>query len=105
LAIHEFLNEELSRTVFEKLDELAFWEKLLDKIQLGNDEIYFLLGQEDFNDPAFDLCASIFGEFEGKGIKGMIGVVGPRRMYYDVLTPQVKYFSGLLDQIIKEEKK
>ncbi len=105
LNLHEFLDEQLSRSLFGRLDELTFWGKLLDKIQLGHDEIYFLLGKEDFNDPAFDLCASIFGEFEGKGIKGMIGIVGPRRMYYDVLIPQVKYFSGLLDQIIKEEKK
>lgn len=105
MGLHEFIDWNISRTLFEKLDELSFWGKLLDKIQVGHEEIYFMLGEEDFSDPAFELCASIFGEFEGKGVKGMIGVVGPKRMYYDVLTPQVKYFSGLLDQIIKEEKK
>ncbi len=105
LALQEFLNWDLCHSLFDRLDELPFWGKVLDKMQLSHDEIYFLLGEEDFSDPAFELCASIFGEFEGKEIKGMIGVVGPKRMYYDILTPQVKYFSGLLEQIIKEEKK
>lgn len=105
LALQEFLDWNLASSLFDRLDELTFWGKVLDRVKIGQDEVYFLMGEEDFSDPAFELCASIFGEFEGKGIKGMIGVVGPKRMYYDVLTPQVKYFSGLLDQIIKEEKK
>lgn len=105
LALQEFLDWNLSRSLFSRLDELAFWGKVLDRFQVGHDEIYFMLGEEDFSDPAFELCASIFGEFGGKELKGMIGVVGPKRMLYEVLTPQVKYFSNLLDQIIKEEKK
>lgn len=105
LGLQEFLGPNLSRSLFDRLDEMAFWSKLLDKILVGHDEVYFMLGEEDFSDPALDLCGSIFGEFEGKELKGMIGIVGPKRMYYDVLTPQVKYFSNLLDQIIKEGKK
>lgn len=105
LGVHEFLDWNLSRSLFERLDEAPFWEKVLARFQVGQEEIFFLLGEEDFIDPVLELCGSIFGEFQGKGIKGMIGLVGPKRMSYDTLTPQVKYFSGLLDQIIKEDKK
>ena len=62
-----------------------------------------MLGEDDFHDPIFDSCASILGEFEGKNIKGIIGVVGPKRMYYETIVPQVKYFSGLIDDIFKEQ--
>lgn len=62
-----------------------------------------MLGEEDFHDPAFDCCASVFGEFESNKIKGIIGVIGPKRMSYDEIIPQVKYFSGLLEEIVKEQ--
>jgi len=97
----EFLNWDLSRTLFERLDEVKYWEKIL--IQLGkiDEEVFYMLGSEDFSDPNFDSCASIFAEFSCDKVKGIIGVVGPKRMYYEVITPQIKYFSSLLEEILK----
>ena len=99
----EFLDINLSRTLFGRLDEISFWEKILNDMFSLEDEIYYMLGEEDFHDPAFDCCASVFGEFEGTKIKGIIGVIGPKRMSYDAIIPQVKYFSGLLEEIVKEQ--
>ena len=62
-----------------------------------------MLGEEDFHDPVFDTCASVFGEFEGDKIKGIIGVIGSKRMSYEAIIPQIKYFSGLLEEIVKEQ--
>src|SRR3989344_3444903 len=62
-----------------------------------------LLGKPEFYDPMFESCGCIFGEFEGNKIKGIIGVVGPKRMYYDELSPQIKYISHLLGEIIIEQ--
>ncbi len=101
LALQEFLDWELSKSLFNRLDEMNFWSRVIEK--MGTDDIYFMLGEDDFNDPAFESCASIFGEFEGRNLKGIIGVVGPKRMYYDVLTPQIKYFSHLIGEILNEE--
>jgi heat-inducible transcriptional repressor len=100
----EFYNLELSRNLFDKLDEVAFWERILDQFGTMQEEVLFMLGEEDFRDPMFESCASVFGEFEGAKIKGIIGVVGPKRMYYDVIIPQIKYFSGLLEEIINDQK-
>ena len=99
----EFLDINLSRTLFGRLDEISFWEKILNDMFALEDEIYYMLGEEDFHDPAFDCCASVFGEFESSKIKGIIGVIGPKRMSYDAIIPQVKYFSGLLEEIVKEQ--
>ncbi|MDO9027955.1 MAG: hypothetical protein Q7U68_03745 [Candidatus Roizmanbacteria bacterium] len=99
----EFLDINLSRTLFSRLDEITFWEKILNDMFSLEDEIYYMLGEEDFHDPIFDCCASVFGEFEGNKIKGIIGVIGPKRMSYDFVIPQIKYFSGLLEEIVKEQ--
>ena len=62
-----------------------------------------MLGEEDFKDPSFESCGSVFGEFEGNKIKGIIGVVGPKRMYYDEISPQIRYIAHLLGDIVKQQ--
>ncbi len=104
LSSHEFLNLELSQILLSKLDELNYWGNIEQKLSAMEGSIIFMLGEDDFNDPRFEACGSIFGEFEGDKIRGMIGVVGPKRMYYDTLTPQIKYFSNLIKEIMQEQK-
>lgn|SRR3989344_2258381 len=103
LDMPEFLDLALSKNLFELLDELPYWERILDRFYKLNTDIMYLLGEEDFRDPHFESCASIFGEFTGGKTKGIIGIIGPKRMYYDELAPQVRYISGLIGQIIKEQ--
>lgn len=99
----EFLDLNLSRSLFSRLDEISYWERILNEFTGFEDEIRCMLGEEDFHDPTFDACASVWAEFEGKELKGLIGVVGSKRMYYDSVIPQIKYFSNLLEEIIKEQ--
>lgn len=103
LSQQEFINFDLSRHLFSLLDETSFWERMIDEIERRTEEVYYLLGEEDFRDPTFEECASVFGEFQGKEIKGIIGVVGSKRMPYEVIIPQVKYFSHLISQILTEQ--
>ncbi len=102
LGIQEFLNLELSKLLFERLDEMKYWVKILDRFMATTDSIHFMLGEDDFSDPLLEPCASIIGDFEIGKVQGLIGVVGPKRMQYEILTPQVKYFSQLIEDIIKE---
>lgn len=99
----EFFDIGVSRNIFELVDEIDYWERVLNRFT-AEEELIYLLGEEDFHDPIFESCASVFGDFEGGKTKGIIGVVGPKRMSYDLIVPQVRYFSGLLEQIIKEQK-
>lgn len=104
LGIQEFLNLDLSRLLFEKVDELKYWIKVLDKMGGLQGEVYFMVGEDDFSDPILEPCASIFGDFTGSHLQGFIGVVGPKRMQYEILAPQVKYFSHLIEDIIKDHE-
>lgn len=101
----EFYDINLSRNLFERLDQVNYWERILDNFEGIEDEIVYLLGEEDFRDPMFESCASVFGEFEGAKLKGIIGVVGPKRMYYEVIIPQIKYFSGLIEDLVQGQEK
>lgn len=99
----EFLDLNISRSFFGRLDEYNFWDRILNEFSSIEDEVMCMLGEEDFHDSAFDSCASVWGEFEGNKIKGMVGVVGPKRMYYEEIIPQIRYFAGLIESIIKEQ--
>ena len=99
----EFYDLDVSRNLFVRLDEVHFWERILDEFGRLHEEVLFMLGEEDFHDPLFNTCASVFGDFEGQKIKGIIGVVGPKRMYYELVTPQIKYFSGLIEEVVRSQ--
>lgn len=97
----EFLQPDLSKTLFRLLDEANFWEGISRQFYKDEEDILYLLGAEDFHDPIFEACACVMGEFKTDKVKGIIGVVGPKRMNYDVVIPQVRYFSSLIEEIIK----
>lgn len=99
----EFVGHDLSRSLFGRLDEYNFWDRILQDFDHVEDEVLCMLGEEDFHDSAFETCASVWGEFHGNKIKGMVGVVGSKRMYYDDIIPQIKYFSKLIEGIIKDQ--
>ncbi len=98
----EFSDRELSRSLFLLLDETIFWESVMEQLYRIDEDIIYILGEEDFPNPAFESCASVFAEFEGNSYKGIIGVVGPKRMSYDVVTPQVEHLSELIQEIIRQ---
>lgn len=103
LKIHEFIDREIERYLFERLEEIKYWERILDRLEKLEGDIYYVLGDDDVSDPMYESCASVFAEFESDKVKGIIGVFGPKRMNYDSVSPQIKYFSSLLQDIIKSQ--
>lgn len=101
---NEFLDLELTRNFFGRLEKYSFWIKVLDHFSKIEEEVMYMLGEEDFQDPLFESCGSIFGDFQGNGIKGIIGVIGSKRMSYEVVVPQIKYFSHLIEEMLKEQQ-
>lgn len=99
----EFWDVEIACGFLERLDEVGFFTNILDEFNKIENEILFMLGDDNNNAESFENCASVFGEFEGKKIKGAIGVMGPKRMRYDVIVPNVKYFTSLIQSIIIDQ--
>ena len=103
LTKEEFFDLNLSRSLFSLLDQESYWATILHQILKRHEDILCMLGEEDFRSPSFETCASVFGEFSGEKIKGFIGVVGPNRMYYEAVIPQVRYFANLIENIIRDQ--
>jgi heat-inducible transcriptional repressor len=102
LSQKEFWDIDLSKDFFSLFDEGSFWHHILDRFKQIEDQMLFVLGDEDLEEQQPKSCASIFGEFEGQNISGAIGVMGSKRMNYEIVIPNVKYFSHLIEEILKE---
>ncbi len=102
LLFREFLEERNLPQLIERFEDEVFWGKILRRIEKLEEDLMCFLGEEDFPDPVFHECASVFAEFEGENVKGAIGVVGPKRMYYEEIMPKVRYLSSLISEILRE---
>jgi len=81
------------------LDQYSFWQQVMQRYFATEQEVFYMLGKEDFYDPVFEPCAIVMSDFRIGESHGVIGVLGPKRMRFDVYIPQVRYFSQLLEQI------
>ena len=104
LEEEDFVNANMSKHLFARLDEVNFWEEILKQFYVSDKDIMYILSAEDFCDPLFDNCSSIFGEFESQKLKGIIGVIGPKHLHYEDIVPQIRFFSQLIEEIIREQK-
>jgi heat-inducible transcriptional repressor len=103
LQRNEFLNLDLSRKLFRRVEEINFWEEVLKQFYVAHEDILFILGEEDFRDPIFEQCASVFGEFEAPRTKGIIGVIGPKNIVYEDVAPQIRFLSQLIEEILRNQ--
>lgn len=94
----EFWDIDRTKNLFERFEVSLFWEELLSEFARLEDEIMYTFADEKEDD---DELASVFGEFEQGDLKGVIGVMGPKRMHYDIIVPNVRYFTGLIEDIMK----
>jgi heat-inducible transcriptional repressor len=104
LSQKEFWDVDLSKDFFSLFDEEPFCQNILNQFKKIEEELLFVLGDEEFEDPKLETSASVFGEFTGNKITGAIGVMGPKRMDYAMVIPNVKYFAHLIEEILKERK-
>ena len=103
LSVTDFLNVSLSQMLFKRLDEANFWEEILRLAHVADEDVFYILGHDDFRDPVFETCSSIFADFEGSQSRGIIGVLGPKYIHYETIVPQLRFFSHLLEDMMKED--
>ena len=100
LEAPEFYDIDITRTVLSLLDENDAIKNLFKKA-FGDGPIHLLLGDElgyDFLDP----CGMIFTQFQAGSKKGgCLGVIGPSRFNYALVIPTVRYFGGLIEELVQ----
>lgn len=103
LEVREFWDIDLTRHFFKMLDEQVFFDDILKEFDKLEQEILYMLGAKDLKHETLEECGTVFGMFEGQNIRGTIGVMGPKRMHYEEVVPNVRYFTHLIQEIIKEQ--
>ncbi|MCA9372135.1 hypothetical protein KC726_04515 [Candidatus Woesebacteria bacterium] len=102
LVKSQFMRDlDVSCELFSRLDKVNFWEEILKQFYISDEDLLYILGQDDFKDPIFDTCASVFAEFESPNLRGIIGVVGPKYIHYEHIVPQLRFFSHLIGEVIR----
>jgi len=79
--------------------------ELLNDSTDGNDNtgIQVYIGDESPISTMKD-CSIVTATYElGDGVKGTIGIVGPKRMDYENVVDNIKSLKGQLDKLLKQE--
>ena len=100
LANKEFWDIDIARSLFERFDQFRFWANILEEFDKLDEGLLFMFPDE--KEPELECMASVFGEFETPTLKGAIGVIGPRRMKYEMVVPNVRYFTELIESAMEK---
>jgi heat-inducible transcriptional repressor len=97
LDMPEFFDIDLTRSMLSFLDRFDYVESIFEKV-IDENQIHMLLGEEiGYN---LSPCGVIFTHYSaGPKHQGEIGVIGPMRLNFPTIIPQVKYFGNLISEI------
>ncbi len=99
LEMPEFYDIDLTKTVLMLPDHKELLDGILQRA-VGNQPVHVLLGS-DMGSEYLEYCGMVFAPFgSGKKNAGIIGVLGPTRMAYPRVVPQVRYFGDLLTELV-----
>lgn len=100
LQMPEFYDIDITRTILSMLDETGALAKLFEK-SFDEGPVHFLLGDElgyDLLEP----CGMLFIEFKaGSKKQGALGVIGSNRFDYSRVVPTLRYFGGLIEELVE----
>jgi heat-inducible transcriptional repressor len=99
----EFYNIDVTKTVLSLLDNPNFWFDIINKAGINTEEpssqlIHLLVG-EDFGMEHLEPCGFVYQTYQAGPHRGILGVIGPARVRYQVVIPVVDYFAELISTI------
>lgn len=92
----EFFDIEVSRAVFNMMDNYTLLSDILEKRNTTNTCV--ILGEEFGRETLYPVSA-VAKSFTAGSKKGNLVVIGPSRMPYKEVIPTVRYMSGILEEL------
>lgn len=101
----EFYNIDVTKTVLSLLDNPNFWFEIVSKAGIDTNEIspqtIHLLVGEDLGMEHLEPCGFVYQSYQAGPHRGIVGVIGPARVHYQVVIPVVDYFAELISTITR----
>lgn len=97
LDMPEFYDIDITRTVLSMLDQAEVLNQLF--AQLAAEEQIKILFGEELGLPYLDQCGFVVSRYQMPRHKGVLVVIGPSRLNYQVIIPTMRYFSRLLSSL------
>ena len=94
LDMPEFYDIDITRTVLSMIDKVELLRQVFDHLS-AEEQIKILFGEE-LGVPYLEPCGFIVSRYTMPNHRGVIAVVGPSRLNYQVIIPTMRYFSQLL---------
>lgn len=96
LDIPEFYDIDVTKNLFSLLDDFSYFDNLVRKIQ---SDFAIFLGEE-LEEEILRPYSFVLSRFHTKANhNGVIGIIGPCRVHYEIIVPIVKYYAGLIGDV------
>lgn len=96
LEMPEFYDIDITKNLLSVLDDFKHFEALFKRF----DQSFSVLFGEDFSEEILRPYSFIIARFQTKqDNKGLIGVIGPCRVKFEIIVPVVKYYGDLIGKV------
>ena len=97
LDMPEFYDIDITKAVLSMIDKFEMLQQIIGRLG-AQDQLRILFGDE-LGIPYLEPCGFVVMRYELPNHKGVLGVIGPSRLNYQIIIPTIRYFSQLLSQI------
>ncbi len=97
LDMPEFFDIDITRTVLSMIDKVEVLSQIFGQL-LPEDQVKILFGEE-LGVPYLEPCGFVVTRYHMPNHNGVLAIVGPSRLNYQVLIPTMRYFAQLLSNI------
>jgi transcriptional regulator of heat shock response len=94
----EFWDINIAKSALAILDRFELMNDILTKASYGGKEISILLGDE-VGMEGLEESSFVFSAYATRGKGGYVGILGPSRMKYNHVIPNVRYVKNLVEEL------
>jgi len=97
LDMPEFFDIDITKTVLSLIDKVEMLNHITGQL-LPEDQMKILFGEE-LGVPYLEPCGFVMTRYQMPNHKGVLGVIGPNRLDFQIVIPTMRYFSQLLSEM------
>jgi transcriptional regulator of heat shock response len=94
----EFWDINIAKNALSILDRFEIMNDILTKASYGGKEVSILMGDE-MEVEGLEESSFVFSKYDTRGKSGFIGILGPSRMKYNSVIPNVRYVKNLVEEL------